>query len=71
MLELFSKYEGHLEPMPLWQQQSYKSGRAFRVGPGPGLSLSKWLGQFRACIQKIFVTTETFVASYCWSNQVD
>jgi len=25
-------------------EQSYKSGRAFRVGPGSGLSLSKYFG---------------------------
>jgi len=24
--------------------QSYKSGRAFRIGPGSGLSLSKYFG---------------------------
>ena len=36
--------------------QSYKSSWAYRVGPGWGMSLSKYFDPMRVCIQKFFIT---------------
>ena len=40
------------------------ASRAELVSSGLNLSM------FRACMQNFFSTTDTFVASYCWSNRV-
>jgi len=63
---------GHLFFVPSlrWTSiQSFKSGRAFRVGPGSGLSLTNVSGRFRACpcIHKFYYTIRSNNFFLSWS----
>jgi len=46
---------------------AWPSSRSGRFGLNVCQNVSS---RFRACVQKFFATTDTFVASNCWSNRV-
>ena len=57
------RYESRILRMKLFDMmQSCKSGRTFQIGPGSGLSLSKYFGP--ACMQKFFIALGVRIFSF-------